>query len=227
MTLEVRPISLGALSAHPLRGEKGEKRPGHLTTSLIVQDDVRILIDPSLPPRVLAERLDERAGVSPDAIDMVFLTSFRPIGRRGLPLFPDARWLIAEPEREAIGVGLIQEYERASDASDESLMETLRDEISLLQRCESAPDTLTEGVDLFPLNGLTPGFCGLLLADPKWTMVIAGDAVPTVEHLVAGQVLAEAHDLKAAQASLGEVVEIADFIVPGRDGLTPNPIRRW
>ena len=58
-------------------------------------------------------------------------------------------------------------------------------------------------------------------------MVNAGDAVPTVEHLVAGQVLAEAHDLKAAQASLGEVVEIADFIVPGRDGLTPNPIRRW
>ena len=227
MTLELRPISLGALSAHPLRGEKGEKRPGHLTTSLIIQDDVKILVDPSLPPRVLAERLDERSGLTPDDIDMVFLTSFRPIGRRGLALFSEARWLISEAEREAIGVGLIQEYERASDASDDSLLETLRAEISLLQKCESAPDTLADGVDLFPLHGLTPGFCGLLLADPKWTMVISGDAVPTVEHLVAGQVLAEAHDLKAAQSALGEVIEIADFIVPGRDGLTPNPIRRW
>lgn len=227
MSIDVRPISIGALAAHPLRGERGECRPGHLTTSLITVDDRRILIDPSLPARVLAERLDERAGISPSQITDVFLSSFRPIGRRGLELFDEANWLIAEGEREAIGVGLIQEFERAQEAADESLMEMLKKEIAILQRCQAAPDRLAEHVDLFPLPGVTPGFSGLLVADSKWTTLIASDAVPTIEHLEAGQVLGNIHDMEAAQESLREVIEIADLLIPGRDCLVPNPLRRW
>ena len=227
MTIDVRPISIGALAAHPLRGERGECRPGHLTTSLITSGDQRILVDPSLPPRVLSERLDERAGIKPAQVTHVFLSSFRPIGRRGLLLFDEAEWFIAEREREAIGLGLIQEFERAQEAQDENLSETLRQEIALLQKCQAAPDCLAEHVDLFPLPGVTPGFSGLLIADSKWTTLIASDAVPTIEHLEAGQVLANIHDVEAAQESMREVVEIADLVIPGRDCLLPNPLRRW
>ena len=55
--------------------------------------------------------------------------------------------------------------------------------------------------------------------------LIAGDAVPTVEHLAAGQVLSPAFDLEAARESFAEAVEIADWIVCGRDNLVPNQTR--
>lgn len=227
MSIDVRVVSLGALAAHPLRGEKGELRPGHLTTSLVSTGDQKILVDPSLPARVLAERLDERTGLKPSDITDVFLSSFRPIGRRGLDLFEESRWLISERERESVGVALVEAFQKAEEADDSSLTETLREEIALLHRCQAASDVLGEGVDLFPLPGVTPGFAGLLIAHSQWTMMIASDAIPSVEHLEAGQVLANVNDIQAAQESMSEVVEIADFIVPGRDGLVPNPLRRW
>ena len=227
MTIDVRLVSLGALAAHPLRGEKGDVRPGHLTTSLVISGDRRIVVDPSLPGRVLADRLDERAGLKPSDITDVFLSSFRPIGRRGIGIFDHARWLVSERERESTGVALIEGYQKAEEANDKDLEATLRQEIGLLQRCEAAMDTIAEGVDLFPLPGITLGFVGLLIAHAQWTMVIASDAVPTIEHLEAGQVLANVHDIQAAQESMSEVVEIADFIIAGRDGLIPNPLRRW
>jgi hypothetical protein len=227
MTIDVRIVSLGALAAHPLRGEKGDVRPGHLTTSLVSVGEQRVLIDPSLPGNLLEERLNERTGLKPTDITDVFLSSFRPLGRRGLDAFQDARWLISELERETVGVALVEGYQKAEDASDSDLAATFREEIALLQRCEAAQDVLCEGVDLFPLPGVTAGFSGMLVAHSQWTMVIASDAVPSIEHLEAGQILANAHDIEAAQESMAEVVEIADFIILGRDGLVPNPLRRW
>jgi hypothetical protein len=53
--------------------------------------------------------------------------------------------------------------------------------------------------------------------------LIAGDAVPTQDHFLAGQVLPDAHDIAAAQESMREVYEIADLIVPGHDNLFLNP----
>ncbi|MCH2143978.1 MAG: hypothetical protein MK082_02400 [Phycisphaerales bacterium] len=227
MTVDLRVISMGALSAHPLRAEKGDLRPAHLTTTVLSIDDRRILVDPSLPGKILADRLLERSGLHPNEITDVFLSSFRPEGRRGLELFDDARWLIAEREREAVGVPLVEAFQEAQDAGDEDLAATVRDEIALLQRCEAAPDSIADGIDLFPLPGVTPGLTGLLLALPQWTIVLASDAVPTIEHLEAGQVLQACADIQAAQESLREVVEIADLVVPGRDGLVPNPLRQW
>ena len=50
--VDCRVISIGALAAHPLRGEKGAVRLGHGTT-VLVSDDAghRMLVDPSLPVR--------------------------------------------------------------------------------------------------------------------------------------------------------------------------------
>ena len=101
MTVEVRIISIGALASHPLRKEVGDRRPGHATTTLLISGENRILIDPSLPPDHLRQRLDERTGEAPEAITHVFLTDLRPDRRRQ----PRAghRDLGAGPERDSLG----------------------------------------------------------------------------------------------------------------------------
>ncbi|MEM7808440.1 MAG: MBL fold metallo-hydrolase, partial [Planctomycetota bacterium] len=84
-------------------------------------------------------------------------------------------------------------------------------------------DRLVPNVDLFPLPGYTPGLCGLLVAEPAQTTLIAGDAVPSRDHLLAAQVLPDAYDTEAAGEALREVYEIADLIVPGHDNWFLNP----
>ena len=81
-------------------------------------------------------------------------------------------------------------------------------------------------MDLFPLPGVTPGTCGLLLTLPRQTLLIAGDAVATVEHLEQGKVLDRCHDVEQAKESFAEAIEIADVIVPGRDNLCLVPTKR-
>ncbi|HMN94998.1 MAG TPA: MBL fold metallo-hydrolase [Phycisphaerales bacterium] len=224
---DLRVISIGALAAHPLWQEKGEVRPGHATTTLIRSEDARILVDPSLPAKVLQARLRERSGLEPRDVTHVFLTCLNPLHRRGLDLFPEAQWLVAEAEREAIGVGLVERMHEAHAAGDEELVAMLAGEIALVQRIVAAPDRLAEGVDLFPLPGVTPGLAGLLLASGSATIVVCGDAIVTAEHLEAGRVHAPAHDVEKASESFREAVEIADALVLGRDNIVLNPLRRF
>ncbi len=93
----------------------------------------------------------------------------------------------------------------------------------MLERFKPAEDRLAFGVDLFPLFGYTPGTCGLLVTAPTSTLLIAGDAIPTRDHLLAGQVLPDSQNIAAAQESMREVYEIADWIIPGHDNWFPNP----
>jgi glyoxylase-like metal-dependent hydrolase (beta-lactamase superfamily II) len=99
----------------------------------------------------------------------------------------------------------------------------LEAELEVLDRCSPAPDSLAKNVDLFPLFGYTPGTCGILIALPTTTLIIAGDAVPTQDHFLAGQALPDAQDIAGAHESMKEVFEIADWIVPGHDNLFANP----
>lgn len=228
--MDVRVISIGALSAHPLRGERTPVRTGHATTSLIQAAKRRILVDPGLPAQALAARLEERAGIKADAVTHVFLTSFNPETRRGLPLFEKAQWWVSQDEREHIGTALVAKLHEAAEEEDEKLKDLLELDIALLRRCEPAPDHLAdekgERVDLFPLAGVTPGLSGLLIAGARFTTLIAGDAIPTGEHLEQGQVLPVVYDLDKARESFTEAIEIADLIIPGRDNLTVNPTKR-
>ncbi len=95
--------------------------------------------------------------------------------------------------------------------------------MKLLESLQVAPDELADQVDLFPLSGYTPGTCGLLVAAPTSTILVAGDAVATLDHFLAGQVLPDTADIKAATEAMAEVYEIADLIVPGHDNLFVNP----
>jgi len=221
--MDYRVISIGALSVNDLWDKQGPARTAHATTTLIRSGDKRILVDPALPAQVLVPRLAERSGLSPGDITDVFLTSFRPAHRYGLAGFPDARWLISEQEREVVGRELLARFEQ--EEGDEDVRDLLKQEIAILQKCKAAPDTLADQVDLFPSPGFTPGTCGLLLSHNQSTTVVAGDAVPTIEHLEHARVLKGCFDTKHAQDSLKEVIEVADMIVCGHDNAVVNPLR--
>ena len=106
------------------------------------------------------------------------------------------------------------------------IRDALERDVAILQRCRPAPDELAERVSLFPMPGVTPGMCGLLLEDPRFTVLVTGDAIPTVEHLERGQVLPSAIDPDKARESFQDAVEVADLFVLGRDNLVVNPTKR-
>ena len=215
-------ISIGTLSRNRLWNETDRVRSPHATTSLIRTPKKNILVDPGLPPPALAARLHERTGLRPEQIDTVFLTNFRPAHRFGLPLFlPHAKVFIHEREQQAMSQYLHGLIDQAPPEDEDRGM--LVNELKLLDSLTIAPDKLADQVDLFPLFGYTPGTCGLLVAAPTSTTMIAGDAVATQDHFLAGQVLPDTADVEAAQESMREVYEIADLIVPGHDNLFVNP----
>ena len=221
--MDYRIISIGALSINDLWDKQGPARTAHATTTLIRSGKQNILVDPALPGQVIVPRLAERSGLSPNDITDVFLTNFRPSHRYGLAAFPDANWYISETEREVVGRELLARYEQ--EEGDEEVRALLKAEIAILQKCKAAPDTLADHVDLFPSYGFTPGTCGLLLSHNRSTTVIAGDAAPTIEHIEHGRVLKGCFDIEQAQASLKEILEVADEIVPGHDNAIVNPMR--
>jgi glyoxylase-like metal-dependent hydrolase (beta-lactamase superfamily II) len=214
-------ISIGTLSRNRLWGESEPVRTPHATTTLIRSAKRAILVDPGLPAAALGARLFERTGLRPEQIDTVFLTNFRPAHRAGIALFDRANLLIHENEQQATR----QHLERLmNEAPEEDLdRKYLREELALLEATKPAEDALAPLVDLFPLPGYTPGTCGLLLKLPTTTVLLAGDAVPTQDHFLAGQVLPDAYDIEAAQESMREVYEIADLIIPAHDNLFMNP----
>jgi glyoxylase-like metal-dependent hydrolase (beta-lactamase superfamily II) len=214
-------ISIGTLSRNRLWGETQAVRTAHATTSLIRVGKRNILVDPGLPPQALGARLYERTGLRPEQVDTVFLTNFRPAHRTGLPLFTKANILIHEREQQAVSSHLRRLIDEAPEEDLDRAM--LSDELKLVESLKTPEDQFAEQVDLFPLFGYTPGNCGLLIAAPTYTALLAGDAVPTLDHFLAGQVLPDAFDIQAAQESMREVYEIADLIVPGHDNLFANP----
>jgi len=220
--MDVIVISIGTLAKNPLWQERGPVRTSHATTTLVVSDTARLLVDPSLPSPLLEGRLFERTGLKPEAITHVFLTNWRPIHRRGLEIFSKARWFMHATEIQAAQEALDAVKDRA-ERTGEKLDPVVAEEERLLKRIVEAPDELVPGVDLFPLPGYTPGQSGLLVALPTSTVIIAGDAVPTAGHFAAGQVFQESWDLDQAKESLLEMYEIADQIVPGHDNIFVNP----
>lgn len=239
--MDIRIISIGAMARHPLWKERDELRTGHATTTLIRTAGAVILVDPGLPEPALAARLGERAGIRPTDVTHVFLTSFQPEVFRGITLFDSAKWLISGDEREIVGVALAEQLRRIAeddpitgmDEGEEEhsreLMRAMERDVAILRRCEPAPDTLagsgSERVDLFPLPGVTPGTCGLLIPSSRGTVLVCGDAVATVEHIEQGKLLPRVVDVDRARESFTEALEIADVLIPGRDNIMLNPAK--
>lgn len=214
-------ISIGTLSRNRLWNETEAVRTPHATTTLVRSGKQNILVDPGLPAAALGARLSERTGLRPAEIDTIFLTNFRPSHRAGLEAFPKAKILMHEVEQQAAAEQLDRLLREAPPEDIDR--ELLARDRELLDRIRPAEDKLGQHVDLFPLFGYTRGSCGLLVSLPTVTILIAGDAVPTQDHFLAGQVLPDSANIQAAQESMREVYEIADLIVPGHDNVFLNP----
>lgn len=217
-------ISIGTLERNRLWNESAAVRTAHATTSLIRVEGRKgrkILVNPGLPGQILAARLFERTGLRPTDIDAVFLTSFASSHRGGLSLFEHADLLLWEPEIEYARAQADDLDSRAEE--DEELRAVLGDVEDILSKARPAEDQLAEGIDLFPLPGQTPGTAGLLISTPTLTTLLAGDAIPSLDHFLAAQVLPDAAHIEQAQESLREAYEIADLVIPGRDNIFLNP----
>lgn len=218
-------LSIGTLDRNRLWNESAPVRTAHATTSLIRTGSGRseriILVDPGLPAPAVAARLAERTGLEPRKVTAVFLTNFTPAHRAGLAAFAHAELLMWEPELDH--ARRLTEDRLARESDDDDLRRSLEDDLELLARIAPAPDKIAPDLDLFPLPGHTPGTAGLLITSAALTTLLAGDAVPTLDHFLAGQVLPDAYDIAQAQSSLTDAYEIADLIIPGHDNLFTNP----
>ncbi len=225
MSVTFDVVSIGTLSRNPFWGEDQPVRTAHATCTLVRDGNTTILVDPSLPGEALERLLSDRTGLKPAQIQVVFLTTWRPVHRRGLHLFEGAEWLVSPQELQAMRKHLEKlagQYKVAGKQPDRMLA----DEVDLLRRCKSAADKLTPNVHLFPTPGASPGSAGLLVAAPLTTAIIAGDAVLTREYLERGQAYEESYDVGQARESLADILDIADQIIPGHDNLFIPPIRR-
>ena len=119
MPPEYRVISLGTLSVHPLWEGDSPPRAPHATTSLVMTEDARVLVNPSLPQQILDARLMERTPFNCGDITHVFMTSLDGDHRHGLDAFPEAHRLAHEPELEHVLARLKQEYEDAVTHADD------------------------------------------------------------------------------------------------------------
>jgi len=217
-----RVISIGALPAHPLWNEATPVRTGHATTSLVRGDGINLIVDPGLPPHIVAAKLSERAPITPAEVTHCFLTSFTDDTMRGIAAFPEATWLAFEMEIAAAQAALRESLQFAEENPEDGGVRPLQDRLSILDRVVPVDDSIATGVDIFPLTGVTPGTCGVLLAQPRHTVLVTGDAIATQEHLSDAKVLPTCWDREKAQESFREAIEIADIIIPGRDNLLMN-----
>jgi hypothetical protein len=225
VTVEYRIISIGTPANHLLWREAVSVRTQHATTTLIEDGARRILVDPSLPAQALEARFFERTGQKLDSVTDVFCTTLRPDARRALPALQHARWWCSETELQWYSRELLamrESAERLGGADAEGVDEDL----ALTKKFHPAPEKFTEQVGVYPLFGATVGCTGLLLTPATTTVVVAGPAAVTREHVEKGMIWDHCADKDQAMESLQDLLELADVIVPGFDNLILSP-RRW
>jgi glyoxylase-like metal-dependent hydrolase (beta-lactamase superfamily II) len=196
-----------------------------------------ILVDPSLPAQALAPRFNERTGKQLSDVTDVFCTTLRPVHRRSIEALAQARWWCSESELESYSrhlLGLLDSAGRmtgrgaggrSAEAPDEE-SSLIAAELKLLERFKPAPDKFSPQVGLYPLPGASEGSAGLLLTPATNSIIIAGDAVLTGEHLQRAMVWEGCTDLERARHSMEDVLEVADVIIPGHDNVVLSP-GRW
>ncbi len=101
MSVDYCVVSIGTLSHNKLWGESVPLRTAHATTTLVRDGGRTVLVDPSLPAAALTARLGERTGLAASAVTDAFCTTLRPVHRRSIEAFGQAKWWCSEAELEA------------------------------------------------------------------------------------------------------------------------------
>ncbi len=225
MSVEFRIVSIGTLSSNPFWSEPPGVRTPHATTTLVRDGDKLILIDPSLPSPAIEARLFETTGLKPEQITDVFCTTLRPVHRRSIQVFSNARWMCYQEELAAYR-GHLERLSHSSQRLEGQVERALEMDMKLIKRIEPAPERITPNVHLYPLKGASVGSAGLLVLGALRAVIVAGDAALTERHVMSGRVWSGSADVESATQSLAELIEIADIIVCGHDNYMLSP-RFW
>jgi len=199
-----RIINTGVLSQNKFWGETARMREDiSATCTLLAVGGHRLLVDPSPQREELARLLYNRAGLRPEAIDMVYVTHWHGDHMFGLRLFEHATWLMAE-------AGLAEWQEKAADYHQ-------------LHACfVAAEEALPEGVELFPAPGHTLALAALKMPTPFGDLIVAGDAVMNREYFAAELGYHNSVDFDLAAESIRRIKATAALVIPGHDNVILN-----
>lgn len=226
MTVKYSIISIGTLANNLCWKEQAPVRTAHATTVLVETENRRILVDPSLPGKLLDGKFFERTGKHLDYVTDVFCTTLRPDVRRALSdSLSHANWYASETELQWYFHHL-ESLKGSLERLDEDGLEHLDRERETIRQFKEAPEKFSPQVSIYPLAGPTPGCTGLLLTPPESTILIAGPAAVTSDYIETGMIWQECMDKDQSMESLTDILEIADVIVPGYDNTFYRP-QRW
>lgn len=201
-------LTIGHLSRNRYWGESDDRayREPLCTCTLIRTDGFTVVVDPGLPPGEMVRVLDQRAGLAPGSVDMVFLTHFHGDHRVGLDAFPDADWRMAPSEFEHARNQL------AAGSSDRGLLERLR----------PAGPELIPGITVVETPGHSAGHASLMFESEGKRIAVAGDAAMTSDFFRHRDYYFNTVDPGAAVASIEVIALAADIVVPGHDNYFLN-----
>lgn len=189
-------LTLGCFSRNRYWGEEDAKsyRRALCTSTLIeTPQGARILVDPAVSGAALAQVLDERCGLRPEAVDYVYVTHRHGDHYVGMADLPRAVWLAAPGDAGEIRRALPQHAKRIFAAGAE----------------------IVPGVQVLPLPGHTPGLAGLLFASEDGMVAVAGDSVMTRDFFKDRRGYYNSADFAASAHSIDLLMEKADIVVPG------------
>lgn len=190
-------VTIGNLSRNKFWGESEEKslHPVICTTTIITGKDFHVVVDPSLAdPKAMAEELKRRTGLTPDDIDVAFVTHEHGDHHCGLPGFPKATWLATA---QAAGIiNTTAKYEK---------------------KVEAVGTTLFDAIDVVTTPGHTPGTAGLRFDYRGLSIFVAGDAIATKDFWDEGTMYFKALDHVVAKQSMKKIASISNIVVPGHD----------
>ena len=190
-------LTLGNLSRNHYWGESDAKalRPAICTCTLIQGDSFRLLVDPSLQSAdEMARELDRRTGLKPRDITGVFITHEHADHYAGLAHFPDSQWF--------------------AGAQVASLLNATK---KWTRPIQPAAEMLFGAVELVPAPGHTLGLHSLRFDCDGLSVLVAGDAVATLDFWRERRGYYNCVDFDLSRRSMEKLAALADIVVPGHD----------
>jgi len=190
-------ITVGNLSRNEYWGEPKDKafRDVLATTTLITGNGFRLLADPSVAnPEGMARELNRRTGLKLSDITAIFITHEHADHVAGLANFPLVPWYASALTAEALNRGS-----------------------RLPKQVEAAPKTFFDAVDVVPTPGHTRGHHSLRFECDGKRIVVAGDAVATLDFWRDRRSFYNAVDPEQGSRTMDAIAKMADIVVPGHD----------
>jgi glyoxylase-like metal-dependent hydrolase (beta-lactamase superfamily II) len=196
-------INIGTLSVNKYWGETERLRHPTATCSLLSTKKTNLLVDPSPHAPELKKMLFANSGLTPDKIDIVFVTHFHGDHLFGINLFPDAKWLMAEAG--------VDEWLQAS-----------RGKQPLLHRFQKAEGNLPDEFKLTASPGHTMGLHTLNVLTKWGNLTVAGDAVMTADYFYNEEGYSNSIDFSLATKTIQSIKNTSSLVIPGHGNLILN-----